>query len=159
MTRRTTIKGTKIASDEYGVTSIETSGGRKHVARKTPCEQCPWREDVPTGVFPAEAYRHSAHTAYDAAMSTFACHMAGAQHPATCAGFLLRHGAHNLSVRIALSGERIDLDKISDGGFPIYETYRDMAVANGVDPDDPVLKPVRGNDEPAPNVWGTRDDE
>lgn len=160
MTRRTTIKGTKIASDEYGVTSIETSGGRKHVARKTPCEQCPWREDVPTGVFPAECIpAQRTHRLRCRHVHVRLPHGGRAASGHMCAGFLLRHGAHNLSVRIALSGERIDLDKISDGGFPIYETYRDMAVANGVDPDDLVLKPVRGNDEPAPNVWGTRYDE
>lgn len=147
MKREVEIGETKIASADYGVTSITTRGAKRQAARRQPCEQCPWRMDVPTEVFPPEAFRISAPTAYDAAMSTFACHMSGAEKPATCAGFLVRHAVHNLAVRFSLHGERIDLDKITDGGFPIYPTYREMAVANGVAPDDPVLAPVRGNNE------------
>lgn len=145
MARRTKIIGTRVCSQDYGVTSIVTEGRNKHVARHKPCEQCPWRKDVPTGVFPEQAYRESAPTSYDMAQSTFACHMSGAENPATCAGFLLRHADNNLSVRLSLMTGRIDLTKIGDGGYPIYESYREMAIANGVDKDDPCLVPVRAN--------------
>lgn len=138
---------TKVCSEDYGVTSIVSWGGGRHQARHKPCEQCPWRMDVPTGVFPAEAFRASAPTAYDAAMPTFACHMSGAEKPATCAGFLLRHAAHNLGVRLSLHGQRVDLDRISHGGCPVYPDYREMAVANGVARDDEVLRQVRGPDD------------
>lgn len=145
--RRVEIRGVTKCSEEYGVTHLIVRNSTKHARRTKPCEQCPWRKDVPTGVFPAEAYRTSAPTAYDAAMSTFSCHMSGLD-SATCAGFLMRHATHNIAVRISESEGRLNVDEVTDGGYPLYETYREMAIANGVDPKDPVLFPVRGNDEP-----------
>jgi len=132
------------ASAEYGVASLRTKHSPKMAVCHKPCAQCPWRKDVPTGVFPAEAYRLSAPTAYDAAMSTFACHMKGRK-AVTCAGFMMRHSENNLAVRLNQTTGRVDLRKVTDGGFPLYRSYTDMAVANGVDPKDPVLKPVRAN--------------
>lgn len=128
----------------YGVTQLR-GGGDRH--RRKPCEQCPWRADLPTGVFPPQAFRESAPTAYDMAMSTFSCHMSGKERPATCAGFLFRHSVNNMQVRQRLLHSAGWPEHVSDGGFPIYKTYREMAIANGVDPDDPVLKPIRGDDE------------
>jgi hypothetical protein len=58
-----------------------------------------WRVDA-NGEFPAEAFRHSASTAYDMAQHTFACHESGSKKPATSAGFLLRGADHNLAVRL-----------------------------------------------------------
>lgn len=146
--RTTTLLTTKHCGEggdggEYGVSTLVSKGDGIH--RREPCEQCPWREDVPVGVFPAEAYRTSAHTAYDAALETFSCHMSGKEKPATCAGFLLRHAANNLQVRMRQSrGESFN---DVESPFPLYDTYRDMAIANGVEPDDPVLARVRGNEE------------
>lgn len=97
-------------------------------------------------MFPAEAYRHSASTAYDMAQNTFACHMAGKTEPLTCAGFLLRGSMHNLTIRLAQMKGAVDLRKISDGGHELYSSYRAMAIANGVPPDDPKLRPCRSND-------------
>lgn len=145
MARRIRTVETRQVSDQFAVTRREISGGRRHAARRTPCEECPWKVESPIGAFPAEAYRVSAPTSYDAAMSTFACHMAGADSPATCAGFLCRHGDNNLGVRLSLTRDRIDLSRVSDGGHELYDSYRDMAIANGVDPDDPVLIPVRAD--------------
>jgi hypothetical protein len=141
------IQGAKVCSDEYGVTRMVSRGGDKHVRCVKPCEQCPWRKDVPTGVFPPEAFRTSAPTSYDMSDSTFACHMSGQSNPRTCAGFLMRHATHNLSVRLSGMMGRINMDEVTDGGFPLYPTYREMAIANGVDPSDPVLAQVRGNEE------------
>lgn len=145
--RRVIVGDTRVCSKDYGVTTVTTSGGDKFVHRKSPCEQCPWREDVPTGVFPAEAFRESAHTAYDMSLSTFACHMAGPSTPATCAGFLLRHSENNLQIRMSRMLGRFDDNGLNDGGFPIYLTYREMAIANGVNLADAVLSPIRGNEE------------
>lgn len=139
------IQDTKVCSDEYGVTTVVSRGGGKHERCVKPCEQCPWREDVPTGIFPPEAYRTSAPTSYDMSERTFACHMSGASTPRTCAGFLIRHGHHNLSVRLSAMTGRIHLDEVTDGGYPLYPSYREMAIANGVDADDPVLIAVRGD--------------
>jgi hypothetical protein len=55
-----------------------------------------------------------------------------------CAGFLLQSAAHNLSVRMA----RQDFSHVLSR-YPLFATYREMAIANGVDPDDPALRNCR----------------
>ncbi len=118
---------------------VTVTGGKGSYRRKL-CSDCPWRVDA-VGEFPAEAFRHSAHTAYDMDQSMFACHQSGTGKPATCAGFLLRGADHNLSVRLKrMRGEFLDVD---DGGHELHASYRAMAVANGVRKDDPVLAPCR----------------
>lgn len=118
-----------------------TPNGGSHSYRREPCETCPWRIDA-IGEFPAEAFRHSAPTAYDLATHTFACHTSGKTNPATRAGFLLRGADHNMSVRLAYIQGRLK-DDVSDGGHSLHDNYRAMAIANGVDPDDLILAPCR----------------
>lgn len=127
------------AGDDHQVVTVE--GGRK-TYRRVPCPTCPWRKDA-VGQFPAEAFRHSAQTAYDMSTHVFSCHESGSSKPAACAGFLLRGAAHNLAVRLAMLQGRIR-DDVSDGGHELHDDYRAMAEANGVDPQDPVLQPCRG---------------
>jgi len=129
------------AGDCHQVVTVEGGGG---AYRKKPCNDCPWRVDA-VGVFPAEAFRHSANTAYDMATHTFACHQAGAGRPTTCAGFLLRGANHNLTVRLRLMDGTFKND-VSDGGHRLHDDYRAMAIANGVDEQDEILAPCRGND-------------
>ncbi|TES61106.1 hypothetical protein E2P84_43835 [Burkholderia cepacia] len=132
------ITRTRSAGPEHQVVTVE---GGKGTYRREPCPKCPWRVDA-VGEFPAEAFRHSAETAYDMAEHTFACHDSGARKPAMCAGFLLRGADHNLSVRMKrIRGE--DFGDVHDGGHDLHANYRAMAVANGVAPDDPVLAPCR----------------
>lgn len=126
------------AGENHQVLSIE--GGRS-TYRREPCSDCPWRTDA-TGLFPAEAFRHSAITAYDMSLNQFGCHQSGPQKPATCAGFLLRGADHNMSVRIAKIKGLIT-DDVHDGGHKLHDSYRAMAIANGVDPDDPEIAPCR----------------
>jgi hypothetical protein len=107
---------------------------------RSPCAQCPWRVDN-TGNFPPEAFRHSAITAYDLATEMFACHMKGAVDPGVCAGFLLNGAEHNLAVR--MKRRKHELIDVEDGGHELHESYREMAIANGVDPDDEALRACR----------------
>ena len=133
---------------EFAVASIVVREGPDHHSHCVrPCPECPWAKDSPIGVFPAEAFRHSARTAYDMAGTTFACHMARPEAPATCAGFLLRGAAHNLVVRLAQIRGRLDLRRVQDGGRELFSSYRAMAIANGVAADDPALAPCRSNDD------------
>ena len=138
----TLITDTRPAGHDHQVISLE---GGSHGHRSTPCPQCPWRVDA-TGEFPAEAFRHSASTAYDMSERMFGCHASGTDKPTTCAGFLLRGADHNLAVRLACITGRLDPGTVSDGGHALHADYRAMAVAvaNGVDPHDPVLKACRG---------------
>jgi hypothetical protein len=127
------------AGDNHQVVTVV--GGDGSYCKK-PCKTCPWRRDA-VGEFPAEAFRISAHTAYDMAMETFACHTSGADKPSCCAGFLLRGADHNLKIRLRLSQGTYEPDKVSDGGHDLFNNYREMAVANGVDPGDEILKRCR----------------
>ncbi len=127
------------AGDDHQVVTVEGGTGRY---RRQPCGGCPWRTDQ-AGQFPPEAFIHSAETAYDMADRGFACHESGADRPATCAGFLLRGAAHNLAIRLRISSGDIDPAQVGNGGHELYPNYRAMAVANGVDPNHPRLRPCR----------------
>lgn len=134
-----TIAAVKPAGDDHQVVTI--AGGKSAGYMRKPCPQCPWRKDA-VGVFPAEAFKHSASTAYDMAGNVFACHDSGIDHGKTCAGFLLRGADNNMAVRMGYITGKIAND-VSDGGHDLHDSYRAMAVANGVNPRDPVLKPCR----------------
>ena len=82
--------GLNAYGEDHQVLTV-TGGTGKY--RRKPCANCPWRTDA-VGEFPAEAFRHSANTAYDMSLHKFGCHSAKKTDPATCAGFLLRGGAH-----------------------------------------------------------------
>lgn len=134
---------TQIADENHVVVTVESQTDKQQRGyRLKPCPNCPWRTDQPVGRFPAEAFRISAHTAHDMSRHSFGCHMSGPTHPETCAGFLLRSADHNLGVRLDLIHGRINLGKVSSD-TPLYDSYRSMAEANGVDPEDPALSPCR----------------
>ena len=103
-----------------------------------PCAECPWRTDVPVGKFPPERYVALAATAYDLGRTVFACHMSKDGGEFACAGFILQSSAHSLSCR--MSREMFDGVRSS---YPLFETYRELAVANGVSEDDPALMNCR----------------
>ena len=104
----------------------------------TPCAECPWRRDVPTGKFSAERFIALASTAYDLAGTVFACHMSKEEKEFACAGYLKQSAAHNMRVRMA----HLDLSKIKSP-FKLFKTYRAMAIANGVPRNHPALRDCR----------------
>lgn len=106
-----------------------------------PCAECPWRKDVAPGRFPPERFGEMAHTAADMDQRLFQCHRTSDDRPLVCAGFLARGADHNLTVRLARM--RGDLEPQDEDSPPLYEDYREMAIANGVDPEDPVLDQCR----------------
>ena len=130
------------AGEAHQVVSVQVQGEASKLYRRRPCSDCPWRKDA-VGVFPAEAFRHSARTAYDMSQHTFACHQAGIGKPTLCAGFLLRGADHNLSVRLARMRGEIGND-VEAAGVELHEGYVEMAVANGVGAGEAVLKDCRG---------------
>ncbi|WP_432263398.1 DUF6283 family protein [Cupriavidus sp. TMH.W2] len=132
--------GIRLAGESHQVVTVQSGG---HRYRKQPCHDCPWRKDA-VGEFPAQAFRISANTAYDMSTHVFSCHSSGSKKPATCAGFLLRGAEHNLSVRLGkIRGDY--KDDVSDGGLELFADYRQMAEANGVDANDPILASCRDN--------------
>lgn len=138
-----TVLRTRIADENHAVVTVESQNDEQQRGyRQKPCPNCPWRIDQPVGRFPAEAFRISANTAHDMSRHSFGCHMSGSKRPETCAGFLLRGADHNLAVRLDRIKGRIDLGEVSTE-TQLYDSYRAMAEANGVDPDDPALTPCR----------------
>lgn len=103
-----------------------------------PCAECPWRRDVPVGKFPPERYEALASTAYDLAGTVFACHMSPDKAEFACAGFILQSSAHNLAVRMS----RQTFEDVRSTA-PLFDTFREMAVANGVDEHHPNLRYCR----------------
>jgi hypothetical protein len=142
MTKQTTrVIRSRPAGPDHQVVTV--TGGRRAYRRK-PCSDCPWRLDA-IGEFPAEAFRHSAPTAYDMSQHIFACHQSGRKRPAACAGFLLRGADHNLAVRLGYLSGRLK-GGVVDGGVELHASCRAMAIANGVDQDDPALAACRDGD-------------
>ena len=76
------------------------------------------------------------------ANSVFACHESGVQGGHTCAGFILRGADHNLSMRLGYMTGKYKPD-VTDGGCELHDSYRAMAVANGVSADSPALMHCR----------------
>lgn len=139
MKKQTRITDVRTAGDDHQVLTI---AGGEHGYRRKPCPTCPWRVDA-VGEFPAEAFRHSANTAYDMSGKEFACHASGSEKPATCAGYLLRGSRHNMTTRMKAIGGKYDFSSISDGGVELFDNYREMAEANGVPSNDPALRACR----------------
>jgi hypothetical protein len=136
--RTTRVVNVRAAGADHQVVTVV---GGEGLYRRKPCKDCPWRKDA-VGEFTAEAFRHSANTAYDMSQHTFACHQSGNKKPAICAGFLLRGADHNLTVRLKRMEGKI-VDDVHEDGHELFENYRAMAVANGVGADEAVLHPCR----------------
>ena len=78
-----------------------------------PCASCPYRRDVPSGVWDASEYDKL--PAYDRdtgeqPMDLFLCHQTNADSPGArlCAGWVGCHGQELLALRLALAMGRID---------------------------------------------------
>lgn len=151
MKPRPVVSRVRAAGVDHQVSTVVGGAG---TYRRWPCDGCPWRMDQ-TGAFPAEAFAHSAETAHDLSTHTFACHEAGTEQPAICAGFLLRGADHNLAIRMRAADGRIDLAAVRDGGHELHRDYRGMAVANGLDPMHPALAQCR-DAHPAAHENGAR---
>src|SRR5271167_1668331 len=93
----TTTLDVKAAGTDHQVVTVSSKNLSSY--RRKPCAKCPWRCDA-VGEFPAEAFRHTANTAYDMSEHEFGCHESGKKKPATCAGYLLGGTAHNLTTRL-----------------------------------------------------------
>ncbi len=139
MSYKTEIIETRAAGNDHQVVTVKSKGAGKTCRRK-PCPNCPWRKDA-MGEFPPEAFKHSARTNYDQSTSLFACHDSGVENVAICAGFLLRGADNNIAARLGYI--RGEIPDVEDGGIELFDNYREMAIANGVDSDDPSLGPCR----------------
>jgi len=96
------------------------------------CDECPWRKDVPPGRFPKERFIALRVSVKQGFFPLFACHKSPEEAPCACAGYLMVEGENNFFVRLAVIEGRFDPKKL-EVTAPLYESYREMALANGVD--------------------------
>jgi hypothetical protein len=99
------------------------------------CSACPWRKDVPVGVFPPERFIALAATVKQDFGPVFACHKTTEGQDSACVGYLLTEGTENFNVRIASIRGALDMKKLKSE-YPLYATFKEMALANGVAPED-----------------------
>lgn len=135
------------ADDVWGVTTVVYDG--PPVGQPRPCggdEPCPWRRDARPGQFPAEAFQHSAATSQPGSKRRFGCHSSSLEQPRMCAGWLLRGAQHNAAVQRVLADGTVPRPELP-AGVELYDSYAEMAVANGVAPDDPALTAPTPHDE------------
>lgn len=98
----------------------------------TTCDECPWRTDVPVGRFPRKRFEQLRHTAEQGLGNPiFACHKTAEGQEQACVGFLLVEGQNNIWVRIFAARGAFDPKALKATG-PLYESYDQMARANGV---------------------------
>lgn len=78
-----------------------------------PCASCPYRQDVPSGIWAAEEYAKL--PAYDndtwaQPQGLFLCHQTGSDDPGArlCAGWVGCHGGQLLALRLAVTSGRVD---------------------------------------------------
>ena len=133
----------RLADVNHAVITVKGGGGQY---RRSPCPTCPWRKDA-VGIFPAQAFRLSANTATDGSKiregddtwtHTFVCHQSRAGKPLICAGYIL-NGSDAIGWRIAVTRGKFDPARVQSD-VPLWTSYREMAEANGVSPNDKALQ-------------------
>jgi hypothetical protein len=103
------------------------------------CDECPWRTDVPVGRFSPDRYVALRLTVEQGFNSIFACHKTKDDESSACVGFLLVDGVNNWNMRLAAALGMFKPSELEASG-PLYESFAEMAKANGVDLD--ALPPV-----------------
>lgn len=78
-----------------------------------PCESCPYRRDVPSGIWDATEYEKLPaydRETFDQPHGLFQCHQHDAGDPEArpCAGWVAVHGPGLLALRIAVTTNRLD---------------------------------------------------
>lgn len=105
--------------------------------KKRPCNECPFRVDVPIGRFPTQRFEELRRTAgrpgQEAPLtaSVFACHKTEEGKEAACAGWLAVCGGYHLGIRFAVIEGRLPGSVLSPGeDWPeLYPTYEAMSDA------------------------------
>lgn len=94
-----------------------------------PCNECPWRRDVPVGRFSPERFRALRSTVGQGFNPLFACHKTEEGSDNTCVGYLLVDGMQNFAARLAhAQGLFKWRDLKSDA--PLYESHKEMERVN-----------------------------
>lgn len=95
--------------------------------RRAPCDSCPYRRDVPSGVWASEEYEklrlYDADTAYQPT-AAFHCHTTAAEY---CHGWALVHGPYDL-LALRVAGCRGQWDcKVPENVTPLFTSGAEAA--------------------------------
>lgn len=98
-----------------------------HTIAPKPCHSCPYRQDVPSGVWDTSEYdkllEYDKET-FDQPTSVFLCHQ---QNGCLCRGWLDCHGERLLSIRLASSMGTVDNEQLCEAfdngpAVPVFES-------------------------------------
>lgn len=114
---------------------------KKHHALPAPCKSCPYREDVPSGVWAELEYKklpaydgEIAEQAIKGATSLFLCHQ---RNNALCSGWLACHGPDNL-LAMRLHYTRVDASAFDyTTKIPVFASGEQAAAHGMRDIDEP----------------------
>lgn len=108
---------------------------------KTPCENCPYREDAPRKLWDESEFRSLLAAEHSEIGSVYACHKQRTLDPKDrgfCAGWLLDQKERNcpsimLRMHLISSDEALQAFKdVNDGGHKLFPSLQAMCRANGV---------------------------
>ncbi|WP_232530486.1 MULTISPECIES: DUF6283 family protein [Mycobacteriaceae] len=114
-----------------------TQRGQVRGPAPQPCASCPYRRDVPSGIWAAEEYAKL--PAYDADTPfqpphLFLCHQTSADNPRArvCAGWVGCHGSDLLALRLAaargiIDGTELDINRTTDTSVALFSSGADAA--------------------------------
>lgn len=108
-----------------------------------PCESCPYRRDVPSGVWSADEYeklREYDGQGFEQPLSVFQCHQneRSDDRARLCAGWVACHGQDLIGLRIAVARGRMDpkvLEYTTD--VPVFASGTEAADHGEADIDSP----------------------
>lgn len=106
--------------------------------RRAPCDECPWRRDVPEGLYPvipSTAAAVQGGPGAEAPMDApiVACHKSPEGDDLPCAGWLAVAGVDHLGVRLAVAQGRIPPEALRPGeDWPeLVDSFAEMVARHG----------------------------
>ena len=106
-------------------------------SKRSPCSSCPWRKDAKLGLWHDDHYREMADSCQRDGHSRMGCHKSTLENFTVCAGWVLVLGYNAIGVRLGHMQGKFDPENDFDaGGLGLYESWEEMAKANGVDTPD-----------------------
>lgn len=117
--------------------------------RNTPCASCPYRRDVPSGIWHESEYDKLVDYDQDTALqpvAPFLCHDAD-RHSVLCRGWYETHGEDLLAVRLCRAMGKLDAEPPEACGVPRFESGQAAAEHGRRDIDKPGIAACRRIDK------------
>ena len=103
------------------------------LSKRRPCKTCPWRKDAELGYWHQDHYRDMAKSCQRDGPNQMMCHQSRDTNQIVCAGWVLVLGFDAIGVRRAVHNGDFDPNRdFESGGLELYDSWEEMAEANGV---------------------------